>query len=107
MKKIILPVIFMIAIGLLLTSFQNQDGPDPEIVRRGVEIKIDQFRKRQIRECNERALDRAVFLTDSLMAAQALFTKRDTMIKPVRATKPIKPKFAPVPDSIEVKPVIQ
>ena len=102
-------IISICLFSMLITmfGFQREKGPDPEIVQKGIEIKIDQFRKRKQKECKKRALERALVVADSLMAAQALFIKTDTINRPPRAIKPEKPQFAPVPDSISVQPIIK
>jgi hypothetical protein len=97
----------LLSILIIMFGFQRDKGPDPEVVQKGVEIKIDQFRKRKYKECKKRALERALVVADSLMAAQALFIKNDTINRPPRAIKPEKPKFAPVPDSISVQPILK
>ena len=92
---------------IILFGFQREKGPDPKVVQQGIEIKLDQFRNRKQKECKRRALDRALIIADSLLAAQALIIKNDTINRPPRAIKPVKPKFTPVPDSIAVRPILK
>ncbi|MDX1406731.1 MAG: hypothetical protein R3330_01325 [Saprospiraceae bacterium] len=87
--------------GALLVGFQPKEQlTEDEIIARGVEIKVEDFRLRQLQICRDRALKAAVTRVDSLIRAQA----RQQAVTPIRKPpKPQRPDFPVVrilPDSL-------
>ncbi len=89
----------------LPSCIQEDEGPDPAVVARGVEIRINNYRERRARECREKALERADVIADSLIALMA-FEMKDTIPRPERLRKPEKPVFATPPDSLKPTPIL-
>lgn len=85
---------------LLLSSQQGFSDDRQEIIDRGVEIKIEEYIKRQETRCMERALTEAVALVDSMVRAGAVEMRIDPVIKPPRPGKPDKPVLKTLPDSL-------
>lgn len=115
--KIIISVILFSVILLVIYSFQQQkDQPTKKSIKEqkiapevliGVGIKVSEFKERKRIECIEKAQEVAVFRMDSIMTAEAFSIKRDTINKPGRVIKPLRPALKPIPDSIKVKPIIE
>lgn len=87
------------------SCIEENEGPDPAVVARGIEIRIEDYRKRRARECREKALERADVMADSLIALMA-FEMKDSIPRPLRIRKPDKPVFAIPPDSLKPKPIL-
>ncbi len=85
---------------LLLSSGQGFDDDQQEIINRGVEIKIEEYTKRQEKRCRERAVEEAVTRVDSMVRAGALESRIDPVVKPPRPGKPGKPAIKQLPDSL-------
>jgi hypothetical protein len=100
------------AIGILViflalpACISEDEGPDPAVVARGIELKLADYKARRARECREEAFERAVPIADSLVARMA-FQLKDSIPRPVRLQKPAKPIFATPPDSLKPKPILQ
>ena len=86
--------------AFLMLSSQGFDEEQQEIIDRGVEIKIEDFIKRQQTRCWERALSTAVTRVDSMVRAGALEMRIDPVIKPPRPDRPSKPAIKQLPDSM-------
>lgn len=89
----------------LPSCIEEDEGPDPAVVARGVEIRLDNYRSRKAMECKEDALERADGIADSLIALMA-FEMKDSIPRPDRILKPLKPVFATPPDSLKPKPIL-
>ena len=107
MTKKVLAYACILSLLVFAPGFQKEKGPDRAVVEKGIEIKLKQYRERKEKECQEKALARALVVADSLMATRALIIKNDTINRPPRAVKPVKPDFVPIPDSISVEPILK
>jgi hypothetical protein len=92
--------------ALLLTMCQQPIAQE-DLIAEAVEIKIDQWKAEQIRICYEQAVIKAEAHVDSILIAQSLETKLDTIPKPSKPIKPYKPSFKEKPDSVVVNPVLK
>lgn len=87
---------------LLVSGFQQGTRlTEEEIIARGVQIKIDDFRNRQIRICRDKAVQAAVVRVDSLIRARARFEAVEPKIKPPKPQRPQKPEVKVIPDSLD------
>jgi len=102
MLRHITPVIFI----CLLISCKERVTQE-ELIQAALEIKLNQWRESQIDACRENALMKAEQYVDSLLLANSLETKLDTIPKPGKPTKPSKPSFKTKPDSVVVDPIIK
>ncbi|MEO6133248.1 MAG: hypothetical protein ABIQ02_15505 [Saprospiraceae bacterium] len=76
-----------------------------ELIHAAVEIKMNQWREVQVSTCKQKILTEAENFVDSVLVATSLESKLDTISKPEKPPKPIKPEFKPKPDSVIVKPI--
>ena len=83
----------------------NDHVTQEELIQAAVALKIDQWRKDEIRLCREKALAEAEAYVDSILIIQSLPTKLDTIPKPPKPMKPHKPSFKTKPDSVIVDPI--
>lgn len=104
MKKLL--VCILILSFIFPSCIRDDEGPDPEVVARGLEIRLTSFRERQIKHCREEALEKAAVIADSLIAEMA-FRLKDTLVRPDRLPKPAKPDFTSPPDSLQPKPILK
>ena len=89
----------------LPSCIEEDEGPDPEVVAKGIELRVKDYRERRARECREKALERADVIADSLIALMA-FEMKDTIPRPQRIPPPEKPLFATPPDSLTPIPIL-
>ena len=106
MRKWPIIIFLMASCFVVLTSFQTKEEDQAKIIERGVEIKVEQFRLRKMRDCKEKALKRAIIRADSLMTIEALFLKIDTSSKPPRPQRPQRPITEMPTEPIVVKPIV-
>ncbi|RLD22152.1 MAG: hypothetical protein DRI69_02065 [Bacteroidetes bacterium] len=92
---------------ILLGSDQGFGEDQKEIIDRGVEIKIEEYIKRQDKRCWDRALEEAVSLVDSMVRAGAMGSRIDPVVKPPRPYKPGKPEIKQLPDSLDHSKVLK
>lgn len=95
-------IIGLLAIGLF-TGFQASPGEEDSrerIIERGIQIKVEEFRTRQMAECRNRAIELAVVRVDSIIRAMARHHMIDPVQKPPRSTKPEKPEIKQLPDTL-------
>jgi hypothetical protein len=86
--------------SFLLLSAHDFSKEQQEIIDRGVEIRIEEYVKRQEDRCWERAVTAAVSQVDSMVRAGALESRIDEIVKPPRPDKPGKPLIKHLPDSL-------
>ncbi len=60
MKKYPILILFLATCLIVLPSFQKKEEDQLKIIERGVEIKVEQFRLRKMRDCKEKALKRVL-----------------------------------------------
>ena len=89
------------ALVLLLAFQQKVPLTDDEIIARGIEIKVEEFRIRQIRICREKVLKVAVAHSDSLIRVVAREQAVEPVVKPPKPQRPEKPAMKILPDSLD------
>ncbi len=89
---------------LLINAFYScQQGVTQEdLIESAIELKLEQWRLDQIRECTEKAMAEAEAYVDSILVINSLPSKLDTIPKPPKPHKPPKPSFRIKPDSVGV-----
>ena len=97
--NIILIALFMITCKAPITQ--------EELISKAIEIKIIQWRAEQRMECKLRAISDAEEFVDSLLLATSLQTKLDTIPKPPKPNRPMKPFFRDKPDTVVVDPILK
>ncbi len=93
--------IALAGVSLMLCSCAKEVQQE-DLVHGAVEIKIAQWRSNLLMECKANAYTDAEDFVDSLLLAISLEKKLDTIPKPKKPGKPIKPAFKTKPDSIVV-----
>jgi hypothetical protein len=83
----------------------SKEVTQDDLIQAAVEIKLKQWQKSQLESCREKALSHAEDYVDSLLLAISLQSKLDTIPKPEKPFKPLKPEFKQKPDSVVVKPI--
>ena len=85
---------------LLIAGCDREEKRRKEIIERGVELSIEQYRIRQEALCKRKAIEKAVVIADSIMRSEG--PKRPWKLgeKPPPATKPFKPPVKQLPDSL-------
>jgi len=83
-----------------LQSQRDAGDAQQAIIDQGVEIKIEEYIKRQETRCFERAVIDAVSRVDSMVRAGALEERIDPVVKPPRPDKPDMPTIKQLPDSL-------
>lgn len=73
-----------------------------DLIESAIEIKLEQWRKDQIRTCKEMAMAKAETYVDSILIIYSLPSKLDTIPKPPKPNKPSRPSFRVKPDSVVV-----
>ena len=95
---------FTISLGLAcLVACVDMDHEQSEerdmIVAQGVDIRLDDFRKREWEKCQAKALDRAIQLADSTIRARARQEAIEPIAKPPKPERPLRPLMKTIPDS--------
>ena len=96
--------IIIVSFVLVATSCSKEVSQD-ELIKGAVAIKLDQWEATQLKECKEAAYVRAEDYVDSLLLVTSLETKLDTIPKPLKPVRPVKPGFKIKPDSVVVDPI--
>lgn len=105
MKELNSAIVSMIV--LLLMSACAKEVSQQELIEAAVELKVEQWKLAERKRCAEKALNAAEAYVDSLLVTISLETKLDTIPKPGKPEKPLKPTFKERPDSIAVKPILE
>lgn len=84
----------------------DEDQKLEKIIEQGVAIKLQAFRDRKIDDCHEKALEKAVALADSTIKAMVYEGKIREKSDEV-PTKPEKPVFRKLRDSLNLKPLFE
>ncbi|HZV68857.1 MAG TPA: hypothetical protein VFG10_04905 [Saprospiraceae bacterium] len=87
---------------ILLFAACKERVTQEQLIASAIEIKLSQWRESQVKSCKEKALADAEKYVDSVLVAISLETKMDTISKPDKPAKPIKPPFKEKPDSVIV-----
>jgi hypothetical protein len=91
LKKILLILSIAILTGLFVTWYAYRAKSREKAMITEIEIQLDAYNKQRIKECRTKAIERAGFLVDSLLLANAKSIQTDTnsfLLKPVKPTKP-------------------
>ncbi len=89
---------------LILTGCKEKVTQE-QLIKAAVEIKLTQWRETQIKSCDDKILTDAEKYVDSVLVAISLESKLDTILKPDKPVKPIKPPFKEKPDSVIVEKI--
>lgn len=95
----------LFALILLGLAFQNPTSKS-EIIREKVKTSVLNFKMAQLKDCEDRILEKAGNIVDSLLIERARLQK-DTISKPPRPNKPDKPNQISPKDSTPVGPLFQ
>jgi|GEM_PF-1013776 hypothetical protein len=77
-----------------------------QLIKDAIRLRIEQWEEEQITLCHERALSKAMKYTDSLLLAQSLTSKLDSLLPiPADPSRPEKPLFREKPDSLVIRPI--
>ena len=95
----------ILLIVLSLASSCAKEVSQEELVAAAVQLKLDQWKIIQLKECSEKAYIKAEDFVDSLLLVTSLENKLDTIPKPEKPLKPEKPAFKIKPDSVIVDPI--
>lgn len=94
----------IVSVIILLLSCKERVTQE-QLIHSAVEIKLSQWRQEQITACKEKIMTDAEKYVDSVLVAISLESKLDTLLKPEKATKPVKPPFKEKPDSVIVEKI--
>ncbi|HUR30469.1 MAG TPA: hypothetical protein VMZ69_03500 [Saprospiraceae bacterium] len=100
MKKSGLYIISFVMICLFISCHKKVS--QEELIQSALSLKIEQWRKDQMKECEAKAMLKAEAYVDSMLIVNSLSSKLDTIPKPPRPMKPPKPSFKTKPDSVVV-----
>lgn len=100
-----LPIYSFIIFSLLLVSSCAEEVSQEDLVKAAIQMKIDQWQSAQLNDCLDRTYTKAEDYVDSLLLATSLDSKLDTIPKPGKPDKPVKPAFKEKPDSVFVEPI--
>jgi hypothetical protein len=87
-------------IALFMTASCAKQVSQEELIKAAVQLKLDQWRVSQLKECRQETYLRAETYVDSLLVAISLGAKLDTIPKPAKPVKPSRPTFKSKPDSV-------
>ncbi len=90
----------MIICVLLVVGCDREEKRRQEIIDRGVELSIEQYRNRQEALCKRKAIDKAMVIADSIMRVDGPKRVLKPGEKPPPASKPTKPPVKKLPDSL-------
>lgn len=91
LKKVLLILSIAILTGLLATWYLHRTKSHEKAMNIEIETLLDAYNKQRIKECRTKAIERAGFLVDSLLLANAKSIQTDTtsfLLKPLKPTKP-------------------
>ena len=89
---------------LILSAQKDQDNSSiEEQIEQKIAEELKVYKKIKKRRCREKVLKRAHALVDSSLIARAKLSKmNDTLMKPPKPIKPVKPEIITPPDSTEI-----
>jgi hypothetical protein len=90
--------------GLIFVSLAFQVLTKPELIRQKVDEKVDIFIRVHRKECQERVLEKASAIVDSMLI-ERVRSSRDTINKPPKPLKPEKPDPLSPMDSMDIHPL--
>lgn len=97
------PAAIIASLGVLFMTGCAKPVSQEDLIREAVNLRVAQWREAQLRDCRDRALDRADQYVDSLLLAISLTTRLDTIPKPARPDRPDKPVFREKPDTVVIR----
>jgi hypothetical protein len=97
---------FISVIVFGLTACSNRVSQE-ELIAAAITLRMDDWKKTQIQNCRDQAMERAERYVDSFLLANSLESKLDTISKPDKPVKPPKPMFKEKPDSLKVEEVFK
>lgn len=101
-------------LGLVVISFAFQKGENSEktvitkemLIKERLERRIAEYEKNVSEKCQERIMERATEMVDSILIARAK-ASRDTIAKPPRPARPLRPEFRSPTDSTPIAPLLK
>lgn len=90
----------MIICVLLIAGCDREEKRRQEIIERGVELSIEQYRSRQEALCKQKAIEKAIVIADSIMRVDGPKRILKPGEKPPPALKPTRPPVRQLPDSL-------
>lgn len=95
--------ILLLSLLFSLVACDQSEEERQAIVDRGVEIRIAEFIEKRNQKCREKAVEKAIAISDSLLREEGLTTRIETVEKPPAASKPSMPAMKSLPDSVDHK----
>lgn len=100
--KRVLTYTIVVLLSMFLLGFQQEGRmTQGEIIAKGVEIKLQDFKSRQLGICRDKAVKLAITRVDSLIRVRAREQSVDTIVKPPKPERPEKPEIKLLPDSLD------
>ena len=100
MKRMLYVISCVVILGALFAFDQQKSPGQEEAVAIGIEMKVDQFIRKQRSDCRIKAIIIAEQRVDSLMRVWSRNQEIDTLSKPPRPGKPDMPPIRNLPDSL-------
>jgi hypothetical protein len=85
---------------------QNQEADRSVLIDEAVEVRLVSFQLTKEDNCREHVRDIATKIVDSLLIERARVLK-DSMTRPLKPEKPVKPDIATPLDSTPIQPLFQ
>ena len=110
MKKHKIALLFLVGVTILIFSMgfqkdKSKEAQIQELIDSKVAAKVEGYRKKYLKKCQERILERASELADTVMLESA---KRTSIIdktnRPIPPSRPLRPDAKPPIDTTPVKP---
>lgn len=73
------------------------------LIEDAVKLRVAQWRQAQLTDCRDRVIDKADAYVDSVLLANSLQSKLDTIPKPVKPERPEKPPLREKPDTVIIR----
>lgn len=96
-------ILFAAVLYTSCLSNEQNAAQREKVIAKGVEIELEEFRKRHDRDCRSKIVDLAVTQVDSLVRAGYLIPRVDPVDKPPKPPKPGKPVLKTLPDSLSMQ----
>ena len=104
--------LLLFLIVIVFTAFQsNNDTEPPQITKEQLrqerlQNRLTEFQKSVEKNCREDVMFRASEMVDSILIARAK-ASRDTIAKPPRPERPVRPEFRSPTDSTPIAPLLK
>ncbi|NND34770.1 MAG: hypothetical protein HKN76_19450 [Saprospiraceae bacterium] len=98
-----------IVLIFIILSFSCQERDEAiiaELMEKRVAERLSEYIRVEKERCQERLLDEASVLVDSILRANPIEISLDSLQRPPVPFKPVKPDFERPKDSIKISPII-